>query len=320
MAFVHVAGNPDPVGAEELWLEGRGGAKLRAMWAPALGSRPRGSVIVFPGRTEFIEKYFEVACELQSRGFTVFVMDWRGQGLSDRPLPNRLKGHVADFDDLVGDVDVALRLFGQRLPRPHLALSHSMGGLICLRALQTHRFEAAGAVYTAPMWGVPSMQGLAEPVAKLAVEMGFSTFFVPGVERRWMRRPYHRNALTGDRERYARWQGLVAAEPKLAIAGPTFGWVAAAIQAMDALRQPGTLNHVRIPSVIVSAGKESLVDNRSQKEIGALLPNCRRLVIADAQHEILVERDEVRAQFWAAFDALADVAAPAVARAPAGAG
>ena len=65
MAFVRVPGNEIPDGAEEHWLEGRGGVKVRVMTAPSTRGSPRGSVIVAPGRTEFIEKYFEVIRELE---------------------------------------------------------------------------------------------------------------------------------------------------------------------------------------------------------------------------------------------------------------
>ena len=103
VVLVRVPGNEPPDGAEEHWLEGRGGVKVRVMTAPARGPA-RGSVIVAPGRTEFIEKYFEVLRDLQQRGFAVFCIDWRGQGLSGRETPNPLKGHLSTFDDPVNDL------------------------------------------------------------------------------------------------------------------------------------------------------------------------------------------------------------------------
>src|SRR5262249_21650810 len=99
MTVVRVPGNPDPEGAEVFWLEGRGGVRLRALFAPAAVKPARGSVILCNGRTEFIEKYFEVIRELQGRGFAVFTMDWRGQGLSGRLLKQPQKGHLDTFDD-----------------------------------------------------------------------------------------------------------------------------------------------------------------------------------------------------------------------------
>src|SRR5512147_2187547 len=137
MAFVRVPGNEIPDGAKEHWLEGRGGVKVRVMTAPSTRGPPRGSVIVAPGRTEFIEKYFEVLKELQARGFAVFCIDWRGQGLSCREVENPQKGHFQSFDDPVNDLSTALRLLAPQLPRPHIGLAHSMGGAILLRAMQT---------------------------------------------------------------------------------------------------------------------------------------------------------------------------------------
>lgn len=64
----------------------------------------RGTVCLFGGRNDFIEKYFETIGELQQRGFAVAIMDWRGQGGSDRLLPDPRKGHVDDFAQYESDL------------------------------------------------------------------------------------------------------------------------------------------------------------------------------------------------------------------------
>ena len=60
-------------------------------------------MVLSGGRTEPIEKYFEVIGELLERGFVVLAHDWRGQGLSHRALPDRLKGHARGYKDFLGD-------------------------------------------------------------------------------------------------------------------------------------------------------------------------------------------------------------------------
>lgn len=310
MAFVRVPGNDIPDGAEEHWFEGRGGVRMRALTAPSTAGPARGSVIVAPGRTEFIEKYFETIRELQARGFAVFCIDWRGQGLSGREVDNPLKGHFASFDDPVNDLSTALKLLASRLPRPHIALAHSMGGAIVLRALQTRRIELDAAAFTAPMWGIANLGKLAKSYVRFMTSLGAGGNFAPSVERKWKRENFKRNPVTQDKERHARCQGLICAEPRLALAGPTVGWVAAAADATEAFMQSGAFAHVRIPILIVTAGKEELVDNASHEAVAAQLPNATHIVIAGAKHEILMERDEFRAEFWAAFDRLAAQVAP----------
>jgi len=310
MGFVHVPGNPEPAGGEEIWLEGRGGVKLRALLAPSTNGPPRGTVILFTGRTEFIEKYFEVITELQQRGFVVFSMDWRGQGLSGREQKNPLKGHFTTFDDPVADLYAAMRLLGDRLPRPHVVLAHSMGGCIALRAMQTNRLTADGAVFSAPMWGIANVKGFAEDFTRFMTASGMGGLFAPGVETKWKKQSFKKNALTHDQERYARAQGLVVENKDLALAGPTLGWVTAALDAIDTFHAPGALNHLRMPIMVMSAAEESLVDNSSHAEVATLLPNARHIMIEGARHEIMMETDNIRAQFWAAFDTIADAVAP----------
>lgn len=309
MAFVRVPGNEIPDGAEEHWLEGRGGVRLRVLTAPAKGAA-RGSVIVAPGRTEFIEKYFEVVGELQSRGFAVFCIDWRGQGLSGRETNNPLKGHFVSFDDPVNDLATALRLLAAKLPRPHIALAHSMGGAIVLRALQTRRVEFDAAVFSAPMWGIQGLGELAKNYVRFMSSIGAGTNFAPSVETRWKRENFKRNPVTHDKERHARGQGLIAEEPALALAGPTIGWVAAAAATTEGFVQPNALAHLRLPILVFTAGQEQLVDNKSHDAVIALLSNAKHVVIPGAKHEILMETDDIRAQFWAGFDAFVETVAP----------
>jgi lysophospholipase len=47
----------------------------------------RGTMCIFQGRGDFIERYFETIKDLQSRGFDVAILDWRNQGGSDRRCP-----------------------------------------------------------------------------------------------------------------------------------------------------------------------------------------------------------------------------------------
>jgi lysophospholipase len=311
MAFVRVPGNDIPPGAEEHWLEGRGGIKVRVMTAPAARAPARGSVIVAPGRTEFIEKYFEVTHELQQRGFAVFCIDWRGQGLSGREVDNPLKGHFVSFDDPVNDLSTALKLLADKLPRPHIGLAHSMGGAITLRALQTRRIELDAAGFTAPMWGLPNISNMAKSYIRFMVSIGAGTQFAPGVETKWKRENFKKNPVTHDKARHDRCQGLIAEEPRLALAGPTVGWVSAALETLDAFLPAGALAHIRIPILAATAGEEQLVDNAKQGEVAAQLPDAHHIIIDGAKHEILMEADPFRAQFWAAFDELTERVVPA---------
>ncbi|MFZ5728006.1 MAG: alpha/beta fold hydrolase [Pseudomonadota bacterium] len=315
---------PVPAGASARWIIGAGGAKLRAALFPAQGT-PRGSVVLSGGRTEPIEKYFEVIEDLTGRGFVVLAHDWRGQGLSHRALPDRLKGHADGYDEFLADFDILLSTFEAELPKPWLAVGHSMGGCLTLLALahgQASRFAAA--VLSAPMLGVkvgryPRAVGLMVAANRL---LGRGGGYVLGDPGKPFDDSFDGNVLTHDRTRFARARAQIAANRDLALGSPTWSWLHFALKARDEFVRPGALDGVTIPVVICQAEQEKLVDNAAQDEVARRLPDGRLVVVKGALHEILMETDERRAVFFAEFDALADrhaprAAAPKAARKPA---
>src|ERR1700761_4707764 len=113
MKLISIPGNPAPDNVVAGCVKPPDGVNLRyALWAPPAGRK--GTVCIFPGRSEFIEKYFETVRDLRDRGFAVAVLDWRGQGLSDRPLTDAAKGHVRRFSDY----DIDLTTFMQQIVLP----------------------------------------------------------------------------------------------------------------------------------------------------------------------------------------------------------
>ena len=159
------AGAPVPPGAAAEWVIGAGDKRLRAALFPAV-ERPRGSVILSGGRTEPIEKYLETLTELTARGFVVLAHDWRGQGLSERLLDERLKGHAVRSRDFVEDMHALETAFEARLPKPWLAIGHSMGGCLTALALAMGERRVSAVVLSAPMFGI-YLGGVPEPYCRL---------------------------------------------------------------------------------------------------------------------------------------------------------
>ena len=309
--LVGTAAAPVPEGASAEWFAGAGGARLRAaLFRP--GVPARGSVVVSPGRTEPIEKYFEVARRLMARGFVVLVHDWRGQGLSHRALADRRLGHADGWGEFLEDFRALLAAFEARLPRPWIALAHSMGGCLTLLALAEGEDRFAGAVLSAPMLGVLTgavPRPLARALAAAASALGLGGRPVPGPDI--VSTPFEANIVTHDPERYARNEGQFAACPDLALGLPTWGWLRFAFTATDRLARGPGVPRVNIPVVVLAAGEERLVDNAAVRAVTARLPGGRYAEVHGARHEILQETDDVQAPFWAAFDDLADTVAPA---------
>ncbi|HEY8617274.1 alpha/beta hydrolase [Phenylobacterium sp.] len=313
-----IPGNPVPPRGEAEWFTGHGGAKLRAALFRPHG-RPRGSIVLSGGRTEPIEKYFETIGELLERGFVVLVHDWRGQGLSHRELGDRLKGHANGYKAFLDDYKALLAAFQSRLPKPWLAVGHSMGGCLTLLALAHGEDRFAGAVLSAPMLGLRT-----QPVSPKAARLAARVNLLLGRAGRYARDPrrmpaddvFDGNILTHDRARFDRNCALVAAHPDLALGSPTWGWLDFAFRATAFLAKPERLREVTLPVIIVQAGEEKLVDNAAQAAAARHLPQGKLVTAPGAYHEILMETDEMRNIFLKAFDMLTGRTAPKPAEAP----
>lgn len=307
-------GNPVPPDGGAEWFRGAGGARLRAALFRPPGT-PRGSAVVSPGRTEPIEKYYEVIGDLQSRGFVVLVHDWRGQGLSHRLLPDRLKGHAVGFADFVADYGALLDHFQDRLPHPWVAVGHSMGGCLTTLALahgQDRRFVAA--FLSAPMLGLQTggrPKRAARALAWLMARTRATAYILnqPGDP---LGGPFEGNILTHDAGRYARNADLLKACPDLQLGAGTWAWLDFAFSASSWLKRAPGVARISIPVLALGAGTEALVDNGDQRTIVARMPKGEWREVAGAHHELFQETDAIRAVVWAAFDGLVDPLIPKI--------
>ncbi|HUD86911.1 MAG TPA: alpha/beta hydrolase [Xanthobacteraceae bacterium] len=306
MKIVSIPANPVPDNYVTGALKTPDGVTLRfARWQPPAGRR--GTVCIFQGRGEWIEKYFETVRDLRARGFAVTALDWRGQGLSDRALSDRHKGYVRDFSQYDSDLETFMReIVLPDCPPPLFALGHSTGATVLIRAAYRGRRWFDRMVLTAPLI---DLQGFnASPTAKLVVRAmriaGFGALYVPKHEVGVMEaRPFFGNILTSDPVRYARNAAILEAEPALALGPPTVAWADAAFRAMRAMRERSYPARIRQPILIMAAGSDALVSNTAIEDFATLLRAGSHLVVAGSQHEILMEQDRYRSQFWAAFDA-----------------
>lgn len=268
--------------------------------------RRRGTVIILEGRGEFIEHYFETVEDLRRRGFAVVCFDWRGQGGSQRLLADPRKGHVRDFADYLTDFETVMHqvVLADCRP-PYFILGHSTGGAVALLAAARARTQIERMVLTAPLLGLarPSRAWLA-PVSGLLCYLGIAESYVPGGGRTVLQTyPFDGNRVTSDPVRYRRATDVVEAAPGLGIGSATIGWLNAAMRAVTRMEQPAFADQVPVPVLMVVAGAESIVSNAAIERLSARLKTGAHLRIPGARHEILMERDVYRSQFWAAFDA-----------------
>jgi lysophospholipase len=303
--LVDIPQAPIPPGGVVEEFQGAGGVPLRAAYFAPPGEAA-GSVILSPGRTEPIEKYFEVVGELLQRGLAVVVHDWRGQGLSHR-LAADYRGHGDDWRCYVRDHQLLLSAFEDRLPRPRIALTHSMGGCFVALALpEEPRID--GALFTAPMFGIALGRlpvWAAKAVTWLFCRLGRRGAYIWAGSADPLRSPFDNNVLTHDRARWQRHRAQLLACPGLKVGGVTWGWLDNALKAVAQAARPGVAAAISIHLVVLAAEDDRLVVNAAARAFAEAAPQGRYAEAPGARHEIMMETDAIRAVFWDEFDRLA---------------
>lgn len=287
-----------PAGGRAFWLETGDGLRIRAgLWRP---EDARGSVLIFPGRTEFVEKYGRAAGDFHRRGFASLAVDWRGQGLADRLTGDAMAGHVMRFADYQQDVHALLGAArALDLPEPWHLLGHSMGGCIGLRAL-IEGMPVASAVFSGPMWGIRMSQALRPVAWSLSWSgrrLGMGHRYAPGTvsDCYVLTEPFETNRLTGDREMYDLMVAQLRAHPELCLGGPSLRWLHEALAETRALSR---LPAPRLPCLTVVGEEEDIVDMARIRARMQAWPGGRLEVVPGGRHEVLMEDAATRARLF----------------------
>lgn len=288
-------------GGRAFWLRADDGVRLRAAyWPPGDSRPPRGTVLLLPGRSEYIEKYGPATIELAARGYATLALDSRGQGLSDRLAKDPMMGHVAGFADYQRDLPPLLQAIDSLgAPRPLYLLSHSMGGAIALRAL-IGGLDVRAAVFSAPMWGIlmaPVMAPVARSLALAARRMRFSRLYAPttGSKPYVLAAPFIGNTLTTDREMWDWMRDHAQNHPELTLGGPSLHWLDTALADGRWLAQQRS---PAVPCLTVMGSDERIVSPAAIRQRMANWPGGRLLEVKGARHEVMMEGHATRTAFY----------------------
>lgn len=260
-------------------------------------------MFILPGRVSRIERHEFLAQQFAGAGFRVWVLDFRGQGGSERLVGNRQMVHVDHFDEYISDVEALIhwdRFIGQR----RSVYSHSMGGQVALQVMRKHPNAFEAAVLEAPMLCIktfPVPYVLAEPLAYVmrnwcgqarAYCLGYGDYNV-------IKESFEHNRNCRDQTLFHQYFHVREADRELVSIGPSWGWLHAAFSVTRNLL--GNLVHlrqVRTRVFIATAGNDRVLDTNLDAMIASTL-NGGHCIYPDAWHSILHDTPDTRRKYLA---------------------
>jgi lysophospholipase len=285
------------------------GTRLRyAQFSPS--SPPRGTILILPGRREFIEKkYIEVGKPLCDRGYRVIIMEPRNHGLSSRVLSDdkKQRDHMRNFSLFIDD----LRAFYKDVVKPNLTSplivhAHSLGAHVLLRWLSEDHPPIAGAFVTAPMLALFGMaaQKAAYGLSWASVRLlNHETHYAP-TQHDFNNEDivFYNNPLTQDEQNFRIVQNYFAAHPNLLVGGTTWGWVLAALRSMDVTHNWPYLARIDVPVLALIGEHDFVTPSGEIMPYLNQIPNSRTHTLTGARHDIMNETDSIRAEAWQQID------------------
>lgn len=278
-------------------------------------SGPRGSMLFMPGRGDAYEKWLETLDGWHRAGWQVSAADWRGQGGSGRFGADATTGHIPDFALWIDDYAALWADWVARTPGPHVAIGHSMGGHLVMRAVAEKRIAPDAVVLSAPMLGIhPTFlpSSVLHATARLMTKIGDPRRPAwKSSERPELVKKARGHLLTHDLGRYEDEQWWRRERPEIAMGPASWGWVERALASIRSLERPGMLEAVMVPALIMGTSIDGLVSWPAIHRAAARLPRGELLAFGpECRHEILREADPVRDRALAAIAGFLDRVAP----------
>lgn len=267
---------------------------LKLAYAKLINPETSRAIVISSGRVESYIKYRELFLDIYRQGYSIYCLDHRGQGLSQRITQDPEKGHIDRFTQYVDDFEE----FVEQVVKPskHSTLSligHSMGGAIGTLYINRQPKTFVAAAFSSPMFGIklPANKHLITMLARQlnSFTKGKEPNYVLG-GKGYEKDPFEKNDLTHCEARYENYKAFYNAIPDIKIGSPTNQWLLEALSASEQAMLAAC--HSPIPLLMLQAEKDTVVDNKAQDL--SMSETCTKEIILGAKHEIFMEKDTPR--------------------------
>ena len=266
----------------------------------------KAAIVILHGFCEFVNKFYETMYYFYCCGYSVYFIEHRGHGASDRSLPELEqeldKVHVVSYEEYVED----LHIFMENIVKPGSTsgrlymFAHSMGGTIGSLYNEEYPNDFDKAVLSSPMHKV-YFKGMPDWIVNLIVffakTLRWDLRYSPtqhgfkGVECDFST---SNSMLSEARFNYA-YQCRVD-NPRYSTFGGTYGWLIAGIEATKKILE--NADKYKTPTLLAQAGRDNMVDVAGQEAFLKRVPSAKKVQFPESKHEIFDATTEIRRDYF----------------------
>ena len=264
---------------------------------------PKGVIVISHGFTESIRKFREAIYYMLQAGYEVWGPDHRGHGRSFRHNDNPFVVDVDRFEDYVLDlrhlIETLIRPAAPALPL--YLYCHSMGGCIGVRLLETAPGLCRKAVLSAPMPGIN--------VGKIPAPLVLAMLYVKGAGARG-REPMslvggfaeteadYDSSAANSPARYRFYLHVRQGEERYQTCAPSMDWIREALRGCARACSRRETAKIRVPVLLLQAGRDTYVRNDMQELFAARVPSCELVRYPELRHELYMSDLREQVPYW----------------------
>jgi lysophospholipase len=264
--FIDATGQVDPVYRSS----DPDGLRVAYVHIPTL-EETKKTLLIVPGFSESHYKYSEIVSRFHEKGFSIYVINLRGMGYSQRyPKPKKMDEFLhRQIVHLNNGKDYALDLeyLYEEIILPNLKnddfyiFAHSTGGLATVDFMANYPKAAKSVVLNSPLFGI-NMNWKEDAVSSV-ISPTLSEEWPPiGSQSIW--RPedatFESQSDTTSSTRWEHYNNFLRKNFDIAQAHPSRKWILKMVEATSDESLSRIAKGIRVPTLLLQAGKDTYVD------------------------------------------------------------
>ncbi|MCE2716822.1 MAG: alpha/beta fold hydrolase [Pseudomonadota bacterium] len=259
-------------------------------------------LFILPGLVSRIERQEFLAQQLASHGYDIWVLEFRGQGESQRLVSNKQMIHVDDFGQYITDVETLASL--KQFQNKQISLyAHSMGGQVALQILKKYPNKFQLAVLEAPMIRIntsPFPLFFAEPMAYIFKNwLGKSKqYCLTCSDYDPIKLNFTNNRNCRDKDLFDQYYYIPESKKEMIPSDPSWGWMYTALTtSRQLLNNLYLLKPITTKIFFATAGNDKVLDTSYDKIVVSSLTKVAHKIYREAYHSLVHDSLAIRKMF-----------------------
>jgi len=260
----------------------------------------KAAIVISHGFCEFTRKFDEVIYYFFQAGYSVYMIDHRGHGYSQRAVDDWSKVYIHSYEEYVQDFhNFITQIVSKDAVHKDLVLyAHSMGGAIAALFLEQYPDIFSCAILSSPMLEIDCGKTPAPIVWLFTLYkklVGSDEDYVSG-HGAFDGIPQFEDSSCLSEARYNDVFTKRLQDKNYQTYGATCAWTLASLRGVRKLNKYAKL--VKTPILLFQAGCDTTVKPGGQKKFSIKSKNTKLVVIPKSKHEIFNATTEIRREYY----------------------